>query len=148
MSLDLQKASEVVFLALAVWREARGEPLEARQAVAEAIMNRVKRPSWWGKDVMSVVFKKWQFSSLTDPNDPQLTTWPYSAAAWRECLQIAEMAVDDELPPYAPGADSYYDISIPPPKWATPETFVVQLGRIRFHNLDGDVELIGTMEQG
>jgi spore germination cell wall hydrolase CwlJ-like protein len=39
-----------------------------------------------------------------------------------------------------PGADSYYDTSIPPPKWATDATFVKKIGTLVFHNLDRDIE--------
>ena len=135
-----------------LWREARGESYEGKAAVASSIMNRVARPSWWGHDLLSVIFKKWQYSSMTDPKDKQLTTWPQKYAVdWIECLQAASNAVDgiagalvaatraSENP--VPGADGYYDISIPPPKWATPETFVKQIGKLRFYNLDRDFEL-------
>ena len=85
-----QEATEKVFLALVVWREARGESYEGKAAVASSIMNRVVRPSWWGRDLFSVIFKKWQYSSLTDPRDRQLTTWPQkNAPDWIECLQVA-----------------------------------------------------------
>ena len=137
----VNEATEKVFLALVIWREARGESYEGKAAVASSIMNRVARPSWWGNDVLSVVFKKWQYSSMTDPKDIQLTTWPQKHAPdWVECLQAASNAVDGILKNPVPGADGYYDISIPPPKWATTETFVKQIGRLRFHNLDHDIE--------
>ena len=136
-----QEAAEKVFLALVVWREARGESYEGKAAVASSIMNRVTRPSWWGHDVLSVVFKKWQYSSMTDPKDKQLAIWPQKFALdWIECLQVASNAVDGILKNPVPGADGYYDISIPPPKWATPETFVKQIGKLRFYNLDHDIE--------
>lgn len=140
--MSLQKSADIAFLALTIWREARGESVHVRAAIAHVVLNRVRRPSWWGRDIMSVIFKKWQFSSLTDPNDRQLTTWPTSIdSSWHQCLQIAADAVDRKLPNPVPGADSYYDISIPAPKWATQETFVAQLGRVRFFNLDRDVEI-------
>lgn len=134
--------SDAVFLALTVWREARGEPYEGKVAVARSVLNRVSRPAWWGNDVLTVVTKKWQFSSLTDPNDRQLTTWPASQdARWWECVQIARDLIHGaHLPNPAPGADSYYAVSISAPKWATPETFVAQVGNHRFYNLDRDVE--------
>lgn len=134
--------AEVTLLGLTLWREARGEPFECKLAVARSILNRVHRPSWWGSDILSVVTKRWQYSSLTDPKDRQLTTWPtWSDGSWISCMQLARDLVHGaQLPNPAPGADSYYDTSIPAPKWATAETFVKQIGRIRFHNLDHDVE--------
>ena len=136
-----QEATEKVFLALVIWREARGETYEGKAAVASSILNRVHKPSWWGDGILTVVFKRWQYSSMTDPRDRQLTTWPQKfAPAWIECLQVASDAIDGVLKNPVPGADGYYDISIPPPKWATPETFVRQIGNLRFYNLDHDIE--------
>ena len=141
LSADHSRAVELVFLALVAWREARGEPHEAKLGVAFSLMNRVARPSWWGRDVLSVATKKWQYSSLTDPKDRQLTTWPGPAEdAWLECLEIAGHVLEDKVRNPVPGADSYYDISIPPPKWADPACFVGQLGRIRFFDLDKDYQ--------
>lgn len=139
--MNQQEHADRAFLALAIWREARGESPEVQAGIANVILNRVARPSWWGNDIMSVVFKKWQFSSLTDPNDAQLTTWPNTSdGSWLQCLDIACNAIDENISNPVRGADSYYDISISAPKWATDDTFVVQLGRVRFYDLDKDIE--------
>jgi len=136
-----EQAVELVFLALTVWREARGEPHESKLGVAHSILNRVKRPTWWGKDVLSVVTKKWQYSSLTDPKDPQLTRWPAPAEeSWIECLEVARLVLEDKVRNPVEGADSYYDDSIPPPYWTIHARFVQQLGRIRFYDTDHDHE--------
>lgn len=132
---------EVSLLALTIWREARGESFEAKVAVAHSIKNRVDRPSWWGNDWISVLTKKWQYSSLTDPHDRQLTTWPKSDdAVFVECLNIADGVMCGYFNSPVRGADSYYDKSIAPPPWATPETFVGTVGRLHFYNVDRDVE--------
>lgn len=134
-------ASDLTFLALVVWREARAEPYLGKLAVAYSILNRVARPSWWGRTLLEVVTKKWQYSSMTDPNDRQLTTWPTSYdSVWTECLTAAQHALEASEPNPAIGADSYYAVSIKAPNWATAETFVVQIGAHRFYNLDRDVE--------
>jgi spore germination cell wall hydrolase CwlJ-like protein len=138
---DNQKHADITFLALTLWREARGESDECIAGVAGVILNRVARPAWWGVDVMTVCFKKFQFSSLTDPRDRQLTLWPRSDdKSWQKCLKIAVCAISGGLQHPAPGSDSYHDISIPAPEWADPKKFVRQIGRIRFYNLDEDVE--------
>jgi len=134
------RMSDIVFMALAIWREARGESILGQTAVAMSILNRVARPSWWGHSVLEVLFKKWQYSSLTDPHDPQLTAWPIENAIWQQCLQVAADAIHGISDNPVPGADSYFDDSIPAPKWATPETFVKQIGKLRFYNLDHDRE--------
>lgn len=139
--MNLNHCADISFLALAIWREARGESLEGKIAVACSVMNRVERPSWWGTTVLEVVFKKWQYSSLTDPRDAQLTTWPReSAPAWQECLVVADMALKHGVENPVPGADSYHDISIPDPYWATPDMFVGQIGRLKFYDVDKDYE--------
>jgi spore germination cell wall hydrolase CwlJ-like protein len=139
--MDLSACAAVVFLALVVWRESRGEAHIGKVAVACSILNRVARPSWWGNTVLSVVTKKWQYSSMTDPRDRQLTTYPTDAdPTWMECMQVARDTIAGTVTNPVPTADSYYDISISPPNWATPETFVAAVGRLRFHNLDRDIE--------
>lgn len=137
--INYQEYADVTFLALTVWREARGESEEGKIAVAMSIINRVKSPSWWGNDVQSVIFKKWQYSSLTDPKDPQLTTWPKTNdKSWSDCLCIAYDVLFNLVPNSAPSADSYYDISIKAPYWADDKFFVKQIGRLKFYNLDQD----------
>lgn len=138
---ELRRAADVVFLALTGWREARGETHEGIAGVMHACMNRVERPSWWGRDLLSVLFKKWQFSSLTDPNDKQLTTWPtWTDPSWLRCLVIADGVLEGSIANPVPGADSYYDISIPAPKWAKTARLVAQIGRLVFFDVDNDFE--------
>lgn len=140
-----QTINDVSLLALVVWREARGEPREGKLAVAYSILNRVSRPGWWGADVPTVVWKKWQYSSMTDPNDAQLAKLPspYVKAGWEswtECLEVALRAYLREEANPAPGADSYFADTIPPPKWATQDKFVVKIGHHSFYDLDSDYE--------
>lgn len=90
---------------------------------------------------MEVLFKKWQYSSLTDPKDPQLTTWPKDDTVWGHCLYVADGVLNGVFSNPVPGADSYFDLSIPAPAWATPEMFVKQIGKLRFYNVDRDVEV-------
>ena len=138
-----QRHADIAFLALTLWREARGETNEVRAGIAHVILNRVNRPSWWGRDLMSVLFKKWQFSSLTDPNDRQLATWPTTDdKSWQDCLNLATAVIGGDIPNPVAGADHYYDISIKPPKWASPKDFVKQIGRVRFYDLDRDTEAV------
>lgn len=135
--MTLQESAELVFLALAVWREARSQSYLCKIAVAYSIMARVEKPSWWGKNILEVLFKKWQYSSLTDPKDVQLITWPLPGNAWDECLLVAKNVIDKVDPNPVPGADSYYDVSIPAPYWAKEELFVRQINKIKFYNTDG-----------
>jgi spore germination cell wall hydrolase CwlJ-like protein len=133
---------ETSLLALVVWREARGEGYPAMLAVACSIRNRVERPSWWGHTFAEVIGKKWQYSSMAAPNDPQLLKYPLSELDqnFSDAMKAATDTISGLALSPVPGADSYYDTSIRPPKWATPETFVAAIGALRFHNLDKDVE--------
>jgi N-acetylmuramoyl-L-alanine amidase len=141
MTPDAQYWANIIFLALTVWREARGEVYTAKLAVAFSILNRVSHPKWWGNDVMSVVFKRFQYSSLTNKGDPNLIAWPQAADPfWNDSIQAAQAATTGGAKNPAPGADSYFDISISPPDWAKPEMFVIAIGAFRFYNLDRDFE--------
>ena len=109
-------------LALTLWREARGEIVDAKKAVGCCIRNRVRNPRWWGTDYSSVMTKRWQFSSLTAAGDPNLIQWPNPIdTAWQACMQIADDVYNDVLVDTTNGATSYYDKSLDgnPPTWAT-----------------------------
>lgn len=138
--MDLKLAWEVSLLALTIWREARGEPRAAKVALACSVMNRVRRPCWWGTDVVSVIEKRWQFSSLTDPRDPQLVRWPPYDGTFRECLEVASLALAGLLANPVPGADSYHDTSIAPPSWTAKARGCGQVGRLVFYDVDHDYE--------
>ena len=136
--------TDLAFLALVCWREARGEPFLGKVAVVHSILNRVKRPCWWGDTVLNVVGKREQYSALTHPGDANLIKWPRSEdPSWQECLKAAELVLAGAIPNPVPGADSYWDISIPAPYWATPENFVASIGKLRFHDVDQDHEVVG-----
>ena len=132
---------DVFYLALVVWREARGASHAAQVAVAHSLMNRVKRPGWWGTDVSSVATKKWQYSSLAAPGDTQLMLWPtLSDPAWLGSLGVAYDVIHSEEPNPMPGADSYYDYSIPPPKWTKGSRYCGKIDNLNFYDVDLDFE--------
>lgn len=134
---ELQNKANLVFLALVVWREARGETADAKAGVAHVVLSRAARPGWWGSSLTGVMFKKWQFSSMTDPRDTQLTTWPEEFdTSWQSCLAIADGVLSGKIKNPAPGADSYFDISITDPKWVSGARFVKQIGRLKFYDVD------------
>lgn len=129
-------------LGLTLWREARNQSDDAIIAVACSIRNRIDKPSWWGKDWISCLTKKWQYSSMTDPKDHQLILYPQrNDAAFVRCYHIGLRVMSRELASPFPGADSYYDESITAPYWATQDTYVGSRGAFRFHNLDRDIEV-------
>lgn len=132
---------ERVLLALAAWREARGEPYAGQLAVCFTILNRVGDHNWMGNTIAEVIAKKWQFSSMTAPGDPNLIHYPVREdPSFIACLGGADAAIDKLVADPVAGADSYFDVSIPAPKWATPNKFVAQIGRFKFYKLNQDWE--------
>lgn len=139
-------SSEIVFMALAIWRESRGECREAQEAVAMCIINRVQSPKWWGNDILSVIFKAWQFSSITDPRDKQLIIWPsLKLQSWQLATEISYKAIKGMIKHPAPNSDSYFDDSIKRPNWATDKNFVKKIGKLNFHNIDNDYEKVENL---
>lgn len=132
---------EKVMLSLLVWREARGETRAAKIAVAFSVLNRVDSPKWWGTSIGAVIAKKWQYSSMAAPGDPNLIQYPLPHdLSFQDSMSAVNAAIAVGAINTVPGADSYYDLSIPPPKWAKPEQFVKQVGAFRFYNTDGDLK--------
>jgi spore germination cell wall hydrolase CwlJ-like protein len=127
--------------ALTVWREARNQSAEGKLAVAYTIVERASRPGWWNKgkagSVVAVVAMPWQYSSITDPKDPQLRFFPAEAdAEWDACVTAMRDALAGSKPNPVPGADSYYATSMAqPPGWATEQRFKGQVGDHRFYKL-------------
>lgn len=133
--------TEQFLLGLTVWREARGETELGRVAVAHSVLNRVARPSWWGRDLCEVLGKKWQYSSLAAPGDPQLILWPrIEDHSWLECLTVAAQVLAGAVSNPVPGADSYHDVSIGTPATMATGRYCGQIGRLRFFDLDRDFE--------
>jgi N-acetylmuramoyl-L-alanine amidase len=136
---EIRRVTDLFYLSFVLWREARGETRAGKIALVFSIMNRVNNPKWWGQDIPSVVTKKWQYSSLTDPKDAQLVLYPLMDQSWLECMSAATAVYDKLVQNPVAGADSYYAVSMPaPPNWAKPDQFVAQIGNHRFYNTDGD----------
>ena len=128
---ELQKQVDLVFLALCLWRESRGSSISVQTGIAQVIVNRAKK----APDVSSVIIKKRQFSSFTDPKDPQLTTWPESSdKSWIHCLELAEQVLRGDLQSSVANATNYHDTSVVP-AWADPEKLVSTIENIKFYDL-------------
>jgi hypothetical protein len=128
---------EFGLLVLDVGREARNQTYNAKLGVAWSVRNRVVRPGWWGRDWLTVIEKKAQYSSMAPPSgqDPNLVVYPDLASpAWQECLQAAQHAYWAEGSDPTAGADHYYDKSMDdaPPNWATALVHVCNIDALRF----------------
>ncbi|MFH1741390.1 MAG: cell wall hydrolase [bacterium] len=131
----MKDSANIIFLALTIWREASGETVGVKEGVGCVIRNRVTHPGWWGKTWMEVVFKKWQFSAMTAPGDPNLTRWPKEKAQdWIDCLEVAEDVYRNLTLDPTGGATYYHDQSITKPEtWGESIQPTVKIGKIQFY---------------
>lgn len=125
-------------LARTVWGEARGQGRAGMEAVAATIANRVHNPRWWGNGWLSVCRKPYQFSCWNpdDPNLPKMLKVDGTDAAFVTALAVADEAINGRLADPTGGADSYFDLSISAPSWATADKFTVQIGDMRFYRIE------------
>lgn len=119
--------SEPHWMALTMWGEARGEPLEGILAVGQVIMNRV-RDRRWPDTIRDVVLQRAQFSCWNpdDPNYPLLVDWAETrldplvrvyTPSMRECVWCADGVAHGFCRDLAHGA-THYHVSRIVPKWA------------------------------
>jgi len=135
-----QLVVNVIFLALCIWREARGETIPTKTAIAWVIKNRVDQK--WGnqKTFQDIVTAPWQFSGMSGVGDPNLVKYPKSYdQTWLDSLAIANtvarlQGIDTTKLDTTGGAVFYHDVSIPaaPAAWGN----VIECcksGRVRFY---------------
>src|SRR5437899_3316856 len=128
----LRDFTETFLVALAIWREARGESPEAKRAVGWVIRNRVQRGGWFGTDYGAVILKPAQFSSFS-AGDPNATRFPRSDDnSWRDAVTAAVEVLSPLQPDLTGGSTHYYDRSIAPPAWTEHLTPTVDIGAFHF----------------
>ena len=120
-------------LALAIWREARGEGMLGRRGVGCVVRNRIDARTYFGNDYESVILKPWQFSSFNS-NDPNASQWPIDGEqSWVQCLAEANdvlMGCDD----VTNGALFYFSppLTAPPHAWG-PVIATAHIGNLNFY---------------
>ncbi len=123
-------------LARTLWGEARSEGFLGMKAVANVIVNRADRPSWWGRDIESVCRKKWQFScwNENDPNLPKLLTVTDADPQFQIALHIASLVNNDALEDITNGATHYFVKNMKkPPAWAEGKKPCAEIGAHVFY---------------
>lgn len=83
--------AELNCLAIGIYYESKGEPLEGQLAVAEVILNRAKSGRF-PASVCGVLTQRGQFSFV---RGGRLSQPPASARAWKTALAVAQVARDD-----------------------------------------------------
>lgn len=123
-----------VLLALCLYREARGESRDAKIGVKHVILNRLanpKPPYAHCDTIPKVILDPKQFSSF-NRLDPNSSFMPLGIeAVWLSCCEVVDTDTQDPTG----RATHYYSTNIPPPKWADPAKFTVQIGAFRFYEL-------------
>ncbi len=130
------RLSDVDIVALAIWREARGEGDLGRRGVGWVIQNRVDHPGWWGHTYHGVVLCPYQFSSFNE-SDPQHSLYPDDDShTWLDCQQIAQSIISGTDTDITSGATHYHDISMGwPTAWGNQGDYAhtLDVGRLKFY---------------
>lgn len=117
-------------IAIAVYHEARGEPLSGQLAVAEVIMNRAasgRYPASWCK----VVKQPWQFS-FVNPRSGHMPAVRKDSAAWSYAQAITRIAVGN-FADALPGDVLWYHADYVAPSWGRRLAKVEKIGAHIFY---------------
>jgi hypothetical protein len=85
-----------------------------------------------GGDRINTVEAKWQFSSLTAPDDPMLIQWPADGDPQFE-LAMSLVTNSPVLPDITSGATHYFNPNVVLPSWAAKMTKVASIGHHDFY---------------
>nr|WP_314442859.1 cell wall hydrolase [uncultured Sphingomonas sp.] len=117
-------------IAIAVYHEARGEPLDGQLAVAEVIMNRAasgRYPASW----CAVVKQPWQFS-FVNPRSGRMPGVNKSSASWAYAQAITRIAVG-QFADALPGDVLWYHADYVAPSWGRRLAKVEKIGAHIFY---------------
>lgn len=129
-----EQSYELTLLMLCIWREARGETINAKVGVGWTIKNRLALQGWMGKTYPAVILKPWQFLSF-NVGDPNATKFPMptSDPSFSDCLMAAKSVYEGTAPDPTNGATHYFDDSITAPAWTKDATRTVKIGHLTFY---------------
>lgn len=133
-----QDTQEIIYLARILFAEAANQSKEAKEAVAQVILNRVDR-SGGKKTIIDVITQKHQFTGYRGKlwnlsENPEELTGP-NKKAYAECLDVARRAVDRTLENRIGEATLYHDNTIDTPKsWNKDKIeFITKVGAFTFY---------------
>lgn len=122
-------------LALTLYGEARGEPIESKVGVACVIRNRAAHSQ---RSISAICLAPHQFSCWTEERDQMAAaqaSLPNPDPVLAECLFLASGIVGGQLRDNTHGANHYYATSIAAPKWAVNQPVLAHLGHHLFFNV-------------
>lgn len=106
-SIDLDE--EMRCLAVAVYYESKGEPLEGQLAVAQVILNR-RDSGRFASSICGVVYQRGQFSFTWDKRPDR----PANSDMWRAAQAIAVIAATDDWREIVPDATHFHARRVSP----------------------------------
>lgn len=120
-----------------IYGEARGEPYEGKVAVAWVLLNRARRPRWWGHDLYSVCLKDRQFScwNQDDPNRAAIKAASPGNPVMSACIRALLEALSGLAADPTGGADHYCVTSLTP-SWAATAMPTAIVGGHKFYRLE------------
>jgi len=117
-------------LSLALYHEARGEPLQGQLMAARVIVNRMKSPRW-PSSMCGVITQDRQFSFYRKNNTPK----PRDEVAWAKAQKLATDIINDpDILPYST-VDHYHAVNVQP-VWRRQLYRVVRIGQHIFYSYD------------
>ena len=123
---------EVLCLTVAIYYEARGEPIEGQAAVAQVILNRVQHPDF-PDDACAVVFEPDQFSFVGDPSD-LIPPMMENEQALRATGRAAEVALEVVEGYHTHITSTHYHADYVEPYWADVYTLDFRVGNHIFYS--------------
>jgi len=124
---DSSGLNDTHLLALCIWSEARGEPIEGKISVAQVVMNRVRVGGWYGNGIREVILKPWQFSWF---NGRESTSW--LSARLPEEETIAYMVKNGLVGDLVGGA-THFHADYVDPHWAGYMERTIKIGKHIFY---------------
>lgn len=128
---SLEGETDLACMAVAVYHEARGEPLVGQKAVASVVLQRALVPERWGDRPCDVV-RPVQFSFMTSrygfPRIDNEAGWQVS---WGRALGVAARTLVQGPMPELRGADHYHATYVDP-YWGKLFPQVAQIGKHLF----------------
>ncbi len=104
-------------LAVAVFFEARDQPIEGQFAVAEVVMNRVV-DNRWPNTICGVVFDDKQFSFTHDGKSDRIDAYTDNTEDWRAAVTAREVAYQVFIEGYTEMTSTHYHTLSVRPSWA------------------------------
>jgi spore germination cell wall hydrolase CwlJ-like protein len=124
---------EVLCLTVAIYYEARGEPIEGQAAVAQVILNRVQHPDF-PDDACAVVFEPNQFSFVADVGIENLLPVMLERADAAAIARTSQVALEVVEGYHTHITSTHYHATYVEPFWADEYTLDFQIGDHIFYS--------------